>query len=235
MVMTRNDVTDMMREQQRQQELLKNALRQAEDANNAKTNFLSKMSHEIRTPMNAIVGLTTLAQRAESQPAQVAEYLAKKGRRIIGWDEILEGGVPASASVMSWRGAKGGINAATAGHDVVMTPNTYCYFDYGQFKEGDKYEYIGGMLPLEKVYGFDPCEGIPKEQWGHVLGGQCNNWSEFTWEAADLEWKAFPRTCALAECVWTAPAKKDFAEFKARLIPHCARLKAMGINVAPVK
>lgn len=164
-----------------------------------------------------------------------ADYLAKKGRRIIGWDEILEGGVPASASVMSWRGAQGGIKAATAGHDVVMTPNTYCYFDYGQFKEGDKYEYIGGMLPLEKVYEFDPCAGIPKEQWSHVLGGQCNNWSEYTWAAADLQWKAFPRTCALAECVWTAPAKRDFAEFKTRLIPHCARLKAMGINVAPVK
>jgi len=163
------------------------------------------------------------------------QYLARKGRRLIGWDEILEGGLAPGAAVMSWRGMKGGLAAAEEGHDVVMTPTDSCYFDYRQFSGNDGYEYIGGLLPLKKVYAFDPAKGIPAYREGLVLGGQANLWSEYIWGQKDLEWKAFPRLCALAEAVWSPAAKRDFDAFSKRMETHHDRLIRMGINAAPLQ
>ena len=162
-------------------------------------------------------------------------YLAQKGRRLIGWDEILEGGLAPGAAVMSWRGMKGGQAAVAEGHDVVMTPTDFCYFDYRQFSGNDGYEYIGGLVPLKKVYAFDPCLGIPAYREQHVLGGQANLWSEYIWGQKDLEWKLFPRLCALAEAVWSPAGKRDFTAFSRRMEAHCDRLARMGVNAAPLQ
>jgi len=148
------------------------------------------------------------------------KYLSKKGRRAIGWDEILEGGIPKETMVMSWRGAKGGIKAASAGHDVVMTPNTHCYFDY-TYKR----------IPTEKAYMFNPCAGIPADKQSHVLGGQCNNWTERTPTSKSLESKIFPRLFGMAEALWTAPQKRDYKEFETRAKVHSAVAEKAGIKV----
>lgn len=166
---------------------------------------------------------------------QFDQYLAKKGRRLIGWDEILEGGLAPGAAVMSWRGIKGGQAAVAQGHDVVMTPTGSCYFDYRQFAGDDGYEYIGGLLPLKTAYAFDPCDGIPAYRERFVLGGQANLWSEYIWGQKDLDWKAFPRACALAEAVWTPPEKREFAAFLKRMETHADRLSRLGVNAAPTQ
>ncbi len=162
------------------------------------------------------------------------QYLAKKGRRALGWDEILEGGLPKGTMVMSWRGVAGGIAAAKKGHDVVMTPTDYCYVDYHQFKVFDGYEYHYWDLPLEKAYSFNPCAGIPSEQQHHILGTQANNWGEFIADVPELEWKSFPRSCALAEVAWSPQESRKFSEFKPRLATHLTRLKHLGVNSAPM-
>lgn len=174
-----------------------------------------------------------------------ADYLAKKGRRILGWDEILAGDVPQSAMGMSWRtNPKGGAGTAYVsgaagamkGHDMVMTPNKFCYLDYAQGLENDPFVYIGGCVTLEKAYAFDPCEGIAGEARKHVLGGQCNNWSEYTWNQFDLEWKMWPRTCAIAEVLWTYPAQpRDYVGFVKRMETHRTRLLKAHVNCAPLR
>ena len=162
-----------------------------------------------------------------------ADYLASKGRRAIGWDEILEGGSINNATVMSWRGVKGGIAAVMSGHETVMTPCAYCYYDYGQGLEDDPYEYIGGRITLEQAYSFDPVEGIPIDRRGFVLGGQANNWGEYTFNEYDLSWKLWPRALALAEVLWTAPAVRDYFAFAVRARIHRKRLVSEGVNAAP--
>ncbi len=162
-------------------------------------------------------------------------YLAQKGRRLIGWEEILEGGLAPGAAVMSWRGMKGGQDAVALGHDVVMTPKDFCYFDYRQFSGNDGYEYIGGLLTLKKVYAFDPCDGIPAYREPRVLGGQANLWSEYVWGERDAGWKLYPRLCALAEAVWSPPAKRDFTAFVKRMETHHDRLIRLGVNAAPLQ
>ncbi|MCX7018927.1 MAG: beta-N-acetylhexosaminidase [bacterium] len=158
------------------------------------------------------------------------KFLESKGKRLIGWDEILEGGLAPGAAVMSWRGVKGGIEAASAGHDVVMSPTTHCYFDYLQAKTGEPVG-IGGFLPLEKVYEFDPVTtGIPEAKRQHVLGGQANVWTEHIPNARKLQYMTAPRVCALAEAVWSPADKRNWADFRARMDREAARLDAMGIN-----
>jgi hexosaminidase len=158
-------------------------------------------------------------------------YLNAQGRRLIGWDEILEGGLAPNATVMSWRGSAGGIEAATAGHDVVMTPNTHCYFDYYQSQDkASEPPAIGGYLPLETVYEFDPTAGIPADKTGHVLGGQGNVWTEYLPTSELVEYMAYPRTVALAETVWSAPAERDYDAFLQRLAAHLRRLDRLGVK-----
>ncbi|MCQ2389958.1 MAG: beta-N-acetylhexosaminidase [Kiritimatiellae bacterium] len=148
-------------------------------------------------------------------------YLAKKGRRIVGWDEILSGGLPEGATVMSWRGAEGGIAAANQGHCAVVCPHRMCYLDYPTGEKDDTCPYprfcAKTRLPLEKVYSFDPLAGIPEAQHKFVLGSQTLNWGESTWTERDLNYKMWPRTCANAEVVWTGAKKRTYDDFRARL------------------
>ena len=166
-----------------------------------------------------------------------AGRLAKKGKRIIGWDEILDGGeLPEDAAVMSWRGTEGGLKAVAAGREAVMCPHWNCYFDYTQCVKDDPVPYpcFVPPVPVSKVYEFDPLAGIPAEKRRFVIGGQCCNWTEWTCTPAELEWKIWPRACAIAEVFWTAPAKRDYDEFAARLAAHRPRLLAVDVNAAPI-
>ena len=173
--------------------------------------------------------------------AQVSAYLAKKGRRATGWDEIIHNGsVPEGAVVMSWRGKEGAIAAAKAGRDTILSPTTHCYLDYRQDLKGDNRKYLGlkkkdRSVTLEKAYSFNPLEDIPETQAKHVLGAQFNNWTEYTATEADLQWKAWPRGCALAEVFWSPAGLRDFADFTRRMEIHRQRLIDNGINCATLK
>ncbi len=164
-----------------------------------------------------------------------ASYLEARGRHMIGWDEILEGGLPKGAAVMSWRGAAGGIAAAKMGHQVVMSPNSHAYLDYGQGLEYDPYEYIGSTVTLQKTYALNPTEGIPEAMAHYVIGVQGNLWSEYIWTANDQQWKAWPRAAAIAEVGWTPQALRDWASFRKRMETDRERLLTLGINVAPLE
>lgn len=170
------------------------------------------------------------------------KFLEARGKRALGWDEYLLGDVPQSAIGMSWRVGSGGAGHkcltpgewAAKGHDMVMTPFSHCYLDYGQGLKDDPFQYIGGKLPLEKVYSLDPCAGVAEKDRAHILGGQGNNWSEYTWNEYDLEWKMWPRMSALAEVFWTGEKRPAFANFKERMRTHRARLIARHVNCAPL-
>jgi hexosaminidase len=163
---------------------------------------------------------------------RIERWLNAQGRRLIGWDEILEGGLAPNATVMSWRGSQGGIEAANAGHDVVMSPTTHCYFDYYQSQDqANEPPAIGGFLPLEKVYSFNPLpEEIAPDQAHHILGGQGNVWTEYLPRQEQVEYMTYPRATALAEVVWSEPARRDYDDFLARLEPHLRRLASLKVN-----
>ena len=149
------------------------------------------------------------------------EVLAKKGRKMIGWDEILEGGLAPNATVMSWRGIGGAIEAAKSNHDAIMTPMSFCYFDYYQTDKTDKEPLaIGNYLPVERVYSFNPYpEALNKEQQKHILGVQANIWTEYIQTFKHVEYMALPRMAALAEVQWVDPSKpKDYQAFLQRLM-----------------
>jgi len=167
--------------------------------------------------------------------SQIGAFLTQNGRLLLGWDEILEGGLPAGATVMSWRGIEGGIAAAQAGHDVVMTPTTHVYLDYYQSNDPSEPLAIGGYLPLQKVYTFDPIPDVlTAEQAQHVLGAQCNLWTEYVPTPEHLEYMTFPRAIALSELTWTPKEQLDFADFRARLALHEARLTNLAVKFRPV-
>ncbi|MBK8021100.1 MAG: beta-N-acetylhexosaminidase [Chloroflexi bacterium] len=162
---------------------------------------------------------------------RVEKILEAKGRRLIGWDEILEGGLAPKATVMSWRGAKGGIEAATAGHPVVMSPNTSCYLDYYQAEDQDSEPLaIFGFVPLRRAYAFDATEGVPADKAGFVLGGQGNLWTEYISTGSHAEYMLFPRALALADALWAAHPRQDYTEFFERLQSHLPRLDQLGVN-----
>ena len=171
-------------------------------------------------------------------------FLEARGKRALGWDEYLLGDIPKSAMGMSWRESRSGAGhdlvsgaaGAARGHDMVMTPCSYCYLDYGQGLSEDPFFYIGGCVTLERCYSFDPCAGVPEEAKSHVLGGQGNNWTEYTWNEYDLQWKAWPRTLALAECFWTQPENKNWDCFKVRAsVMRRKLISEMRVNCAPVQ
>jgi hexosaminidase len=159
-------------------------------------------------------------------------FLTERGRRLVGWDEILEGGLAPNATVMSWRGEDGGIASAKAGHDVVMAPNTYTYLDYYQSEDWDAEPLaIGGYVPLEKVYHYEPVPAaLSAAEARHVLGTQGQLWTEYMPDFRQVEYMAFPRLCALAEVAWTPPQHKDYGEFSSRLAVHLKRLDALDVN-----
>ena len=150
--------------------------------------------------------------------ARMQSFLQSMGRKIIGWDEILEGELAPGATVMSWRGTSGGIKAAAKGFDAIMTPYDYLYFDYYQTRERDKEPLaIGGFLPLETVYGYDPLDGITAGAEKHILGVQANLWTEYITSDAYLEYMLLPRMCALSELQWTPKENKSWDRFNASL------------------
>ncbi len=162
-------------------------------------------------------------------------FLTSKGRRLIGWDEILQGGLAPNATVMSWRGEKGGITAAKAGHDVVMAPTTYTYLDYYQSRDPNEPLAIGGYLPLSKVYNYNPIpKELSQEQARHILGTQGQIWTEYIPNPKKAEYMAFPRLTALAEVAWTQNHRKDYIDFLERLNIHLQRLNALDVNYRPI-
>lgn len=162
---------------------------------------------------------------------RIEKFVNAKGKKIIGWDEILEGGVAPNATIMSWRGMRGGIEAAKAHHDVIMTPTDYVYFDYSQGDPAYEPLNIGGYVPLEKVYSFEP---MPKElapdEAKYILGGQANIWAEYLKTPAAVEYMAFPRMLALAEVLWSPKESRNFADFKHRLNAILPRLDKQNVN-----
>ncbi|WP_340112916.1 beta-N-acetylhexosaminidase [Maribellus mangrovi] len=163
---------------------------------------------------------------------QIDHYLSSKGRRLIGWDEILEGGLAPEATVMSWRGTKGGIEAAKQNHDVVMSPNSHMYIDYYQSKnKEDEPLAIGGFLAVEKVYSYEPLpEELSELEAKHILGVQTNLWTEYVATTKKAEYMLLPRLQAEAEVAWTPKEKKDFEDFSKRLEVDYLRLNKAGIN-----
>jgi hexosaminidase len=162
---------------------------------------------------------------------RIEKYLNAHGRRIIGWDEILEGGLAPEATVMSWRGIKGGIEAAKMGHDVIMTPGTHMYLDHYQSEPEGEPLAIGGYSPLEWVYSYEPLpEELTPDEQKYIMGLQGNVWTEYIPTSEQLEYMAFPRAFAIAETGWTPALKKDFEDFLARFTAQRERYDLMGIN-----
>jgi hexosaminidase len=162
---------------------------------------------------------------------RMEKYLVSKQKRLIGWDEILEGGLAEEATVMSWRGVAGGIEAAKQGHDVIMSPNKYVYLDYYQCEPAGQPLAIGGYLPLENVYSFDPqFPELSVEENRHILGLQGNVWSEYLSTPQYMEYMAFPRAFAISETGWTPGSKKDFEDFLSRFGVQRTRYDKIGIN-----
>ena len=160
-------------------------------------------------------------------------FLKTKGRRLIGWDEILEGGLAPEATVMSWRGMHGGIKAAQQGHDVVMSPTSHCYFDYCQGDRDLEPEAFGAFLPLKKVYTFDPTPAeLTGDQARHILGGQANLWTEYVPTPEHAQYMIMPRVAALSEAVWSPRAQRDWEAFVPRLIRQLQRYEHAGLNYA---
>jgi hexosaminidase len=162
---------------------------------------------------------------------RIEKFLVSKGRKIIGWDEILEGGLAPEATVMSWRGTSGGIAAAKQKHDVIMTPDKYVYLNYYQCEPEGQPLAIGGYLPLERVYSYNPMpsELTPEEQ-KYILGIQGNVWTEYIPTPEQMEYMAFPRAFAIAETGWTPDRLKDLDDFLSRLEILKKRYDAIGIN-----
>ncbi len=161
---------------------------------------------------------------------RVERFLNSKDRILIGWDEILEGGLAPGATVMSWRGVKGGIAAARARHDVVMSPTTHCYFDYKQYLPGNPKVHLY-YIPLQHIYSYEP---IPPEldaaQAKHILGAQANVWTERIPTLADVQRMTFPRVLALAEVVWSPKSGKNWQDFSQRMPQQKRKLKRMGVK-----
>ncbi len=162
---------------------------------------------------------------------RIERYLNSKGRNIIGWDEILEGGVAPNATVMSWRGTEGGIKAIKSGHDVIMTPGAYCYIDYSQDAPFREPVSIGGYTPLAKVYSYEPIDSaITADEAKHLKGVQANLWSEYVTEDSHAEHMYYPRAYAIAEIGWSSP-EKNYNDFHRRALRHNTQMQADGYDV----
>lgn len=164
---------------------------------------------------------------------RIEKFLNAHGRQIIGWDEILQGGLAPNATVMSWRGIEGGIKAARQGHDVIMTPTSYCYLDYYQADKETEPLAIGGFTPLPKVYSFEPIpEALDKKEAQHILGAQANIWTEYIRSGNKVEYMAYPRAVAMAEVNWSEKEDRNWEDFLKRLQSQFERWEIMGVNAA---
>jgi hexosaminidase len=177
-----------------------------------------------------------LADEAELQSyfiRRIEQTLTRLGKRLIGWDEILEGGLPPQATVMSWRGIQGGIVAAREGHDVIMSPTSHCYFDYYQGTPDAEPLAIGGYLPLRTVYSYEPTpDSLTEKEARHILGAQANVWTEFVHDPAQAEYMIFPRIAAIAEVCWSPRMSRDWRGFTQRLGQQMERYQGAGMNAA---
>ncbi|MET3430343.1 hexosaminidase [Actinoplanes tereljensis] len=184
-----------------------------------------------------VIGREGLAGPAELHgwfTAQMASFLAERGRRVFGWDELLAYGVPAKAVIAAWRGVPPTVLAAQAGVSVVSCPDISCYLDYRQSDDPGEPTPVGTRLTLADVYRFDPVPaGLPGAAAANVLGGQANVWTEHMESARRVDYMTYPRLCAFAETVWSSAAR-DFADFSARLAAHLPRLDALGVNYRPM-
>lgn len=161
--------------------------------------------------------------------ARVQKFVNDHGKKIIGWDEILEGDLAKGATVMSWQGVSGGIEAAKRGYDAIMSPNSFLYFDYYQSSEVDKEPFgIGGNLPIEKVYSYEPYDGMPENAQKHILGVQANLWTEYVATPEHLEYMILPRMAALSEIQWSPASEKNFERFKESLKHEFSMYDKMG-------
>lgn len=164
---------------------------------------------------------------------RIEKILAARGKRLIGWDEILEGGLAPSATVMSWRGVEGGIAAARAGHNAVMCPGSHCYFDHYQGDPESEPLAIGGFTPLRKVYDYEPVPAeLTPAQAAHILGAQGNVWTEYMPTFEQVTYMAYPRACALAEVLWSPKEAREWNRFAGMLGAHLSRLEAMQARYA---
>jgi hexosaminidase len=164
---------------------------------------------------------------------RIEKFIHSKGRVLIGWDEILEGDLPKSATVMSWRGFEGGIDASKKGHDVVMTPGAYCYFDSYQAPMAAEPTAMGGYLPLKKVYSFNPVPAqLNASEASHIIGAQANLWTEYISDWKQVEYMTFPRIAALSEVLWSAKETQNWDDFSRRMQILMNRYDQMKINYA---
>jgi len=164
---------------------------------------------------------------------RIEKFVNSKGRKIIGWDEILEGGLAPNAAVMSWRGTEGGVAAAQSGHDAVMSPGSHCYFDHYQGDPANEPLAIGGYTTLQKVYSYEPIPAeLNAEEAKHILGAQGNIWTEYILTPEHVEYMALPRMAALAEVLWSPKEERDEADFIRRLEQEFPRLDAMKLNAS---
>lgn len=163
--------------------------------------------------------------------SRMEKYINSRGKKIMGWDEILEGGLAPHATVMSWRGVKGGIEAALLGHDVIMTPGSHCYFDHYQSESPSEPVAIGGLTTLEKVYHWNPVpESLDSAYHKYILGGQANIWTEYIRTYAHVEYMSYARGMAMAEALWSG--NKNYTDFLTRFIRHCEYWENKGAQVA---
>ena len=178
-------------------------------------------------------GLTTEEELQSWFIRQMDAYVTSKGRRLMGWSEILEGGLAPGAALMVWLGTEGAVTALQSGHDVVMAQTSHLYFDYPQFTTEPKPTPYMPVLPVEKVYAYNPIPyGVSESEEAHVLGIQFQLWTEYIPTEERLEYMAFPRACAAAEVAWTQPTQLNYADFATRLEEHVERLAVKGVHVA---
>ncbi len=162
---------------------------------------------------------------------RIEKFVNSKGRKIIGWDEILEGGLSPNATVMSWRGTEGGMAAARQGHDAIMTPGSHCYFDHYQADPDFQPLAIGGFTTLKKVFDYEPVPSeLTPEEAQHILGAQANVWTEYIATPEHVEYMILPRMAALSEVVWAGPSQKDWSDFQRRIADHQLLYQAMELN-----
>ena len=181
-------------------------------------------------------GLESVEELQSYMIRRMEQYLNSKGRQIIGWDEILEGGLAPNATVMSWRGEEGGRMAAAAGHNVIMSPHAYCYIDAPQDAPYSQPESIGGYLPLEKVYSYEPIpETLDEEVGKYISGVQANLWAEFIVEDDHYEHMLWPRAIAIAEIGWSMPESRDYADFRRRAVAIVDRMIEEGYSPFDLK
>ncbi len=165
--------------------------------------------------------------------SRIEEFLNENGRQIIGWDEILEGGLAPNATVMSWRGVEGGIEAAKQHHTAIMTPGSHCYLDHYQANEENEPLAIGGFTTLEKTYSYEPIpDELAGEERDFILGAQGNVWTEYMHSPEKVEYMAWPRSTALAEVTWSPPAKRSWEDFWQRMQVQFKRYEILGVNAA---